>query len=461
MGVQVTVYPRGVNRVRASGPLGVLFDTYSRRVGNPLIVEQYGELVSVNAGTRYEQGFGGHDLASWTVKPHGGYVGGLMRPGDHVRITKGGGTVFEGEFSEAEPADDGTITLHAKGYAHNLYDYDSIYWHEVLGGDDVYYPTTLLGPPGDTGDTLNGWGYAIQRLGMPINNVVGDVSAWTDPFGDSDMATAPIKLGDLVTSVHQEAGERWAVWGRTLVLGADPTTPMWSYSPPAGVVGVADTDYATHVFVWFVSSSLSFVQPWVGGTAYVTGDVVAYDGTWWKALTGSTGFTPVEGSTWTEVPVAYRKGDFSMVVATDTPEQISRFDTRTVVVDYRGLGPMSDVRALNLGQQLLDQVKGRFILTGGFTVAPDSGFCSAGGGVADVAFVRAGEMLKMPGLRTDQGNLMDTDTTIVGQTSWSWSAAGAESLQVTPMGSVPRSLSEILKGSPLDAASVVSRGSGR
>lgn len=459
MGVQVTVWPRGRYRVRSSGPFGITYGTLDRRVGNPLFVGDYGELVSVEASTRYEPGFGGHDLASWAVKPHGGYVGGLMRPGDHVRITKGGGIVFEGEFSEAEPGSTAVgsrnpITLHAKGYAYNLYDYDSIYWQPVTGGDDIYYPTTKLGAPDDTTTPLDGWGYAVTELGMPINQVIG--AGWTTAFGESDMAEAPIKLGELITAIHQENGERWAVWGRTLFLGPDQTVPKWSYAAPDGVFGVADTDYATHVWVWYVSDDLCSVKAWLGGISYSAGDTVSRDGRWWRAKVDNSGVTPVEGSTWTEVPTAYRKSDFSMARAVDSPDRIARFDTRTAVVDYRGLGTMPGVRASELASQLLQQVKGRFILSGSFPVGPDSGFASAAGGTADIAFVRAGQVLKMPGLRTDQGNLMDSDTTIIGRTEWSWSAAGAESLQITPMGAAPRSLGEILRGVPLDAASVVS-----
>ena len=457
MGVQVTVWPRGRYRTRSSGPFGISIPDQDRRVGVPLYVEQYGELVSVEASTRYEPGFGGTDLVSWTVKPHGGYVGGMMRPGDHVRVTKGGGIVCDAEFSETEPNGDGTVTLHAKGYAYNLYDYDSIYWKPVVGGDDIYYSTTTLGDPTDTATPLYAWGYAVSELGMPIAKVVGDTSAWTVPFGESDMAAGPLKVGDLVTSVHQEQEERWAVWGRALFVGPDETTPKWSYPPPEDVVGVADTDYATHVFVWYVSSDLSPVQPWASGLSYAAGDTVASGGTWWKALVSvaAGGSAPSEGATWTEVPVIYRRSDFSMARAVDTAARLARFDTRTAVVDYRGLGAISGARASTLASSLLSQVKGRFVLSGGFTVGPDSGLTSAAGGVADIAFVWAGDVLRLPGLRTDQGNLMDSDTTMIGRTEWSWQADGSESLSITPMGAVPRDLGSILAGSPLDSNAVI------
>ncbi len=457
MGVQVTVWPRGTKRVRSSGPLGVDMPGETRRAGHPLFVQDYGSLVSVQASTRYEPGFGGHDLASWTVTPHGGYVGGLMRPGDHVQITKGGGIVFEGQFSEAEPNADGTVTLHARGYAYSLFDIAAVFWQAIVGGDDIYYFTTELGLPGNTTNPLYAWAYAVVERGLPITQIVGDTSAWNGPFGESDMAEAPLTLGDLVTSVHQELGERWAVWGRTLVLGPDATTPMWSYAAPEGLVGVADSDYATRVNVFFVDTTLCYVQPWLAATAYGAGDTVSSDGRWWKALVPVTGGgAPVEGSAWTEVPTAYRKSDFSMAYEDDSDDRISRFGPRDASVDYRGLGAISSSRAHALALSLLEQVKGRFILSGSISVGPDSGFASANGGKADIAFVRAGQVLKLPGLRTDQGNLMDSDTTVIGKTDWSWSADGQESMQITPMGAVPRSLGDILKGAPLDSTSVVS-----
>ena len=458
MGVQVTVWPRGSRRTRTAGPLGVDWDGSTRRVGVPLFSQQYGKLTAATASTRYEPGFGGFDLCSWTVVPYGGYVGGLMRPGDPVQMTKGGGEVFFGEFSETEPNDDGTVTLHAKGYAYNLNDYQALFLDPVDGGDDVSYPTTQLGAttaPVSSDAARYAWQYAVYDRGMPITNVIGSTSSWGVPLGESDMAEGPLTVGDLVTAVHQADGERWAVWGRTLFVGPDATDPMWSYAAPDSVFGVADTDYATTVFVWYVSSDLCSVQPWNVATAYGAGDVVSDGGRWWQALIPTTGGSaPSEGLAWTEVPTAYRKSDFALGGATDTAG-LDRFDVREVLVDYRGLGTILDSRATTLAGGLLDQVKGRFILTGGFTVGPESGFASADGGKADIAFVRAGEVLKMPGLRTDQGNLMDSDATVIGKTEWSCQVEGgeiaSESLSVTPMGAVPRDLGSILQGAPLDA----------
>jgi hypothetical protein len=270
------------------------------------------------------------------------------------------------------------------------------------------------------------------------------------------MAPAPVKVGALVEGIAQLDSERASVWGRTLVIAPDPTTAQWAYDAPDSMVGVADSDYATHVGVWFVSTDLTSVQPWNAATAYATGNKVAHGGLWWQALVGSTNVTPVEGSTWTEIPLAYRSQDFSMVFATDNAG-LRRFDARTVVVDMRGLGAMSSPAAQTIADTLLSQVRGRFTLTGSFTIGPESGFKSAAGGKADVAFVRAGQALRLANLRTTQGNLLpDNGLHVIGRTEWTWDADGGEQTQVTPMGAVPRNLGEILRGTPIDAAAVVS-----
>lgn len=473
MGIQITVYPRGTRRVRAAGPFGVDFDaptgTQTRRVGTPLFVEQYGKLTNVETSTRYEPGFGGYDIASWTVIPHGGFVGGLMRPGDPVLIKKGGGTCFIGRYSGTVPNDDGTTILQAKGHAWTLYDYGAIYRQPVSGGPDIAYFTTKLGPTTSPapGGNWDAWQYAVYALGMPIVNVIGDISAWSDPHGASDVAEAPLKVGDLITSVHQELGERWAAWGPTLYIGPDATDPVWKYAAPKSLVGTADTEFASHVNLEYVDSTLCPTKPWLTSTSYAVGDVVAYDGTWWKALVANSHTPPASGSTWEEVPVAYRKRDFSMVFTQDTPDRIDRFDTRTADVDYRGLGPMDDVRAQNIAQQLLDQAKGRFILAGGgFTVTPGGGFMSSNGGVADIAAVRAGDPMQLLGLRDDQGNLMGENTSLISRTRWSCQvredrSIESESLDVTLLGSVQRDLGELLRGHPLDATGVVAGNGGR
>jgi hypothetical protein len=439
--MQVTVYPRGNARAVYSGPLGIAWDGNARVVGGPIHSQSIGRLESVKFSTRYEEGFGGHDLAEWVITPFGGYVGGLFRPGDHVRIVKGGGVCFEGEFSEAAPSEDGKVTLKAKGYAYNLTD------------DDVFYPTNRL-VGGNLTTTWYGWEYATDVLGMPISQVVGTIPTGAYGSSESTMLNAPTKLAPVLTERLRETGERWAVWGRTLVIAADDLDPLWAYNAPASVVGVADTEYATHAGVWFVADGL---PGWNSGTTYALNDQVEYGGANWTSLQNSnTNHAPDEDGSawWSATPMVRTPNDYSMVWAEDAVG-VQRFDVRTVVADYRGLGLITSSRAQTIANQLLDLVKGRFLYSGSFTVGPDSGLTSIDGGVADIAFVQAGRALQLNNLRTSQGSLMpDGSVVMIGKTDYSWTAPASrlakatESLTVTPMGAVPRNLGDILRGVP-------------
>lgn len=452
MTVQVAVWPRGITRRYAAGPLG---ETRSggdtRRVGKPVFMTQVGALESVAVSTRYEDGFGGTDLLSWTVTPHGGFIGGMFRPGDHVRVTSGGGTIGEGEISEVLPQGDGTVEFQARGYAYNLGEYNSVAYDEspVVPGYavaplSVEHPSTqLLATAPDQG----GWQYAVETLGMPINQVVGTQTGWTDAIGISSVAQRTVTVGQVVTARERLNGRRWAVWGRALVLAADPTSPKWQIDTPEGLVGVADTDYYTHVGVWY-----RWYTPdaWLSGTTYTAGDRVSYNGAWFSALVSGVSTTPPpdDGAMWQTLPIVIEDWMTNVHWEIDTAN-LDRFDTKTIVVDYRGAG-LSETTTTTVGDvglSLIEQVKGRFILNGSFTVGPDSGLKSINGGKAPLAFVQAGAALKLNHLRTTQASLMP-DVVAIGRTEWRWDKDGSESLTVTPMGAVPRDLGSILGGIP-------------
>lgn len=450
---QIQVWPRGAQRVRSSGPLGISFGSETRRVGRPIGTSEYGSLVQVEASNRYETGFGGDDLAAWTIKPFGGWLGGMFTPGDHVRITKGGTVLWEGTYSGATPNDDGTWTLRARGYAYRMMGVPAVFWNAVDGINDIYYPTTQLGAPDDTAEPLYGWGYAVEVLGMPITGVIGDTTGWDQPFGETDRAATVTYLGDLVTGNASKVGKKWTVWGRTLEITADPTDPTWSYNPPDSVVGTEDTDYRTRIGVYYVWSGPA---AWSVGTTYSIGTVVVYQDRWWRALASSTGVTPVEGSTWQEQPIAYRPSDFTMLWVIDEDAE-DRVEPWPDVVDYRGLGKIDN--AAELGAAVLEQVGPRLILSGAtFTLGTDDGWMSVSGGWADPAFVRAGEAVRLANVRTSTGLLMPADNVhVVSAKEWTWQAEDdSESTQIRLAGSVQRSLGELLAGRPLDAASVIS-----
>lgn len=460
--MQVTVYPRGGTRAVQSGPLGIPWGGDPAAITSPKHMSEVGVLTSVKFSTRYEDGFGGHDLCEWTVEDFGGYVGGMFRPGDHVRVTHGGGVCWEGEYSEATPNEDGSVTMHARGYAYNLLEYDSIYLDQrTLPLTDISYPTTALGTVGDDTEPFYGWTYAIYELGMPIAQVVGSM-----PFGPVGgdaagiMSPVPVKIGTILTSLLQEVGKRWAVWGRTLVIAEDNMDPLWSFAAPESVVAVADTEYVTDLGVWYVEEG---PEEWDNLTAYVAGDVVLYDGGFYEALIDNSGTTPTDEGTWGQITYTFNPQDFNVAWARDVAGK-KRFDVRTEVVDYRGLGLTGSVWADNMAAQVLAMTKGRWVYTGSFTVNPSSGFASANGGNAgeQLAFVRASRAVRLKGLRTSQGNLMpDGDVVMIGRTEYEWERDESESLTITPMGAVPRDVQAALEGKPLDATLVAAGGAHR
>lgn len=458
MGTEVTVWPRGTRRRYAAGPLGqTRSGGDTRRVGDGINMLQVGALQSVTVSSRYEDGFGGTDTLSWTIDPHGGFVGGIFRPGDHVRVEHGGSVVGEGEISEVQPNADGTVEFHARGYAHNLNEYSCLWYTENVTApiSGISVPSSLLRPstmlsladPNATpGVDRGGWEYAVHDLGMPINQVVGDIDGW-DLFIGMDSSRRTVTVGDVVTARERLNGRRWAVWGRTLFLVEDPTEPMWQIDAPEGVVGVADTDYYTHVHVWYRWYS---PDDWVSSVFYPAGSRVAYQGGWYVALIDTSGTTPPpdDNATWEPVPVVVEDWMTSIYTEVDT-DGLVLFDYRDTTVDIRGAG-LSDSTPTtvgDIGASYIEQVKGRFIFTGSFTVGPDGGLTSVTGGKPQIAEIRAGQGLKINKLRTTQGNLIP-DMVVIGRTEWTWQADDSEQLTITPMGAVPRDFGTILAGIP-------------
>lgn len=464
MVVQVALWPRGIKRVKSAGPLGVTWTGTGNtaRTGNPVFATDIGELVSVSHSTRYEDGFGGDDLSKFKLKPNGGYVGGMFRPGDHVRISRGGGKVADVELSEVVPQGDGTVDFNCKGHAYNLEDYDSIY---VASVGSASYPTTrLMKSVGYTPSAdLFGWEWA-QSIGMPINQVVGDVGPMRTWYGESWASPEPVKIGTVLTEVCRSNGVRWAVWGRTLVLAAETTTTKWAMDAPEGLVGTASTDYYTRVGVTYIPDSL--IPPnYSDATVYAPGSTVVYQEKWYqKRVASVAGIDPTETVSvggvdvlaWGELPRSrsVRPSDLRTVWAVQDTDGINLFDEKTTVIDVRDRGAIPTAQANTLAATVLTYAKGRFVVNGSFTVGRDSGFKSAAGGFAgdSLAFVKAGDGMRINHLRTTQGNVLP-GFQVIGKTDWSWDAAdggdGQESLTITPMGAPPRNIANIVASIPL------------
>lgn len=461
MTVQVALWPRGLARVKNSGPLGIDWDGNDAFSGKPVFASEIGDLVSVAHSTRLEDGFGGDDLSSFKLQPNGGFIGAMFRPGDHVRITRGGGLVGDVELSEVTPAGDGTVDFACKGYGHNLDDYDSV---AVLNDGDWSFPTTkLLKTILDDPTDLYGWEFAQSR-GMPINQIVGEqgpMHLWT---GELSAAEAPVKIRAVLTERYRPEALRWAVWGRSLVIFEEATTPKWAMDAPESLVGTADGEYFTDVGVEYIRADIP--PDYDEATDYDAGDKVVFEGYWWLKLASGTGAGVAPGETfvptwttdemvvWAPLNRPSNPTDWNIEWEIQGIDGINIFDTKTTVVDYRGRGPMTSFEAGSIAAGLLNQVKGRFLLSGSFTVTRDSGFKSAGGGDAGDALsaVKAGDGIQLNHLRSSQGNLIP-GFQVIAKTDWSWNADeggdGTESLTITPFGAVARNLPTILAGIPL------------
>lgn len=397
--MQVTVWPRD-HGVRAQ-------DAPKGGVGG-IHFTDLGEILSVNTSTRMVEGFGGFDLASWTVRMHPGYVGGFFLPRDHVEIVHEGALMFSGEYSEQQldsrDARGGdTYSFHARGYAHVLGDYEAIA-HEVTAGPDYSYPTTQLAT--SDADTTYAWDWARSQ-GMQVYAAPGDLPV--GPYGETSWASSPMKLRDLLTAALLRNDTWWACWGPTLEVITLPTTPTLLYDQPTTMVAVADTDYYSSVGLYYIHTS--------PGTAVDQCDI-AWGG--------------------------------------DDARILNIYDRREILLDMRGLGLQTSGVMTAQAQSMYEQVKGRHLLTGSLTLGPDSGLTAANGGAVDIESVRAGQMMKLSEIRDSLGFLLpDGDTRfVIGATEHQWSPDG-ESVTITPMGAVARNLGDVLRAVPPDSASAV------
>jgi hypothetical protein len=398
------------------------------------LISDVGKLSAFDFSTSYGSGFGGHDQASWTFSPRGTFSADNYSPRASVDIYHGGAHSFEGEFSELSFADNGDVKMSARGHGYRLLDLDSILWDPVPLSPDIYYPT---------GNIVAGWDFAEAELGLDVN-VVGALPVGAPSMGN--VSEQPVKLAEVITAHAQYEGNKWTVWGKDLEFVTDDTSAPVEFAAPQSLIAVADTDYYTHVYVWYVWDG---PDGWDVATTYSTGDTVTHDGRKWVAAPGSTGEIPAEGAYWTERPYTTTPNQWSFGRAIDT-DGLALFDARTVVVDYRGLGKISNSEADAIALGLLEQVKGRFIFTGSITLTPASGF------PVPLHTLRAGTALRLKRLRTSMGTLMPygANVFIIGRTEYSWTP-DSETCTLTPMGAVARNLPDILRGVPRDGGSAI------
>ena len=353
-------------------------------LGGGAHLSQYGDLTQIAYSTRYETGFAGEDQASWTIAPNARFYAGIAKPGTPVSIMVGGATCWVGQLQEMVPQPDGDLEFTARGFAYDLYDYLAIYFDSVPLGPDLWHPTT---------DIALGWQFVLDT---EPSFLIRTAAIPTGQIGDSPIAEKFLTLGELLTAVCVADNVKWAVWGQTLYIAADPTVATWSYQPREAIVGVIDSEYVTKLYGWYLA-----VDPPTTQT------------------------------------------DYQITSAVDP--NAGDFDPRIRGVDLRPLGLMTSGQAVTFLQGLLEQVKGRYLFSDGFTFSVD--MREQGTGMTLPQLVRAGTKVKIPEMRNSMGRFMKDGANefIIGRTEFSWSAASeVAAVTCTPMGAVPRDLSSVL-----------------
>lgn len=195
-------------------------------------------------------------------------------------------------------------------------------------------------------------------------------------------------LGDLLDAWALSVSKRWGVSPDGEVYAvADPAAPTWHLTTDSGRFGLADDEYASHIYVRYMSS----------GAVYATTSVA------------------------------------------DTAAE-SRFGHREYAADATPRGVLTGGQAAALGTGLLAKGKARLGYTNGVQVTAYQ-LTTPGGTPAPLSAVRAQQKVRMFGVLDEQGNRLPYVDWVIGQTGYE---AGAQVVDLTPVGLVARSFEAIV-----------------
>lgn len=348
----------------------------------------WGATDNIEYSTRYGDGFGGDDLFSCAFTPRHKNVVGNLRKRDKIEVWDGGTRVWCGGLSAVTPGDDSTVNIAGKGFAYVMlglgaFSYDG----------SNYHPTSTLSTAFTTANDRFQLGDYITAIPW------GDLPS--TPHTAATDTVAMNMLGDLLTEVMRESGLRWMVNGQALELTSDPTTPTMRYRADQSVIGASDDDYAATVFVDYLSTA------------------------------------PVSGA----VPT-------SSQISTVSSGDLATYNTegdKHFLYDVVDQGLMTAVRAQNIADMMLDQVKHKAGITGSLDFADDGGLEAFGGGPVFISSVRAGRMLRVMEFRDDLTQLLPDASAdiVIGQTTMR-EQEGRRTLTTAPMHATPQSLEQIV-----------------
>lgn len=208
----------------------------------------------------------------------------------------------------------------------------------------------------------------------------------------------------LLDAFSDRLSQRWEVDAAGVVtMTADRTTPTWHLTPGVASLGVADDEYASHVYGRFQDS----------GNA----------------------------------------GAYTTVVASDAAAA-ARWGHREYPADLTPLGPIPASRATSIVNGILAKGKGRPGYTNGLEVTSYE-LTNAGGNPADLSAVVAGQVVRAHGMFDDTQYLSGQPflDMVLGEVSYT---DGSETVNLTPLNTAPRTLAAIQEAQMRRAAKKMS-----
>lgn len=288
---------------------------------------------------------------------------------------------------------------------------------EVLLGSYPVWKGVLAEPTyGDNGWEFHAHGLAaegkrylcLNSLGLPngaidgvIDQAIGRGLPWLRPvsinpweFGNlgTENPSRYNYISDLMSAYADMVGKRWGVGADGIVyLKVDDATPSWHMTPGSGVFGLADDEYASHVYIQYISEA----------------------------------FLPVTQSF-------------------NDPVAAANFGRSERMVDATSMGPTAWLNVAALGAGLLAKGAPRLGWTAPLDVTRWQ-LTTPGGTPASLPAVKAQQMVRLHGVTNTQGVPLPYVDFVIGATTYNDDDG---TLTIAPVELAARSLADVLAVAP-------------
>lgn len=345
----------------------------------------YGAWSDLSFTTRWGDGACGVFEASWTMPLLPGFSHPLLRRGTIVELMDGpyrvGSPLVMSEPAVGTGLDD-PWQITCTGIGREVEGTNSYYaW-------DPFLNATAVASTAVDQAIARGLRWAGRNANIP-----------TIAYGASSLTDQPNTIGSLLNAVAVSQSKRWGVGQDNIVaLLDDPTAPTYQVTPGAAALGTADDDYASVVYVRYLSSASGLY---------------------------TTAFSPASTPA---VETRYARREYT----TDAPVK---------------LGPISAASAQAIADGIYAKAKGRLAWTNSLTLTSNE-ILNSGGVPANLSKlaedVGNGCMVRMQGVFDD---LLDFNgqtwlDIIIGEAKY---VDGAQTIELSPLGLAARDLAAIVE----------------